>query len=96
MRTLWAGQLPLGEAFWKYALLYGTLASLLATGLALASLAAGLPAAAALAIHFLALPYLLAAVVGVHRSASRYTGPALWARAAEIGVILWAILMAVL
>ncbi|MCT7374843.1 hypothetical protein [Chelativorans salis] len=96
MRALWAGRLPLGEAFWKYALLYGTLASMLATGGALALLAAGMPAAAALAVHFLPLPYLLAAVVGVYRSAARYAGPPLWARTAEVAVVLWAIVMAVL
>ncbi|WP_265519810.1 hypothetical protein [Nitratireductor luteus] len=93
MRALWAGQLPLRRAFWEYALIYGTLASLLATGSALALFAAGAPAAAALAVHFLPLPYLLVAVVGVHRSAARYTGPPIWARLAEVAVVLWAGIM---
>jgi hypothetical protein len=96
MRALWTGQLPLGRAFWEYALLYGTLASLLATGSALALLAAGIPAVLALVVHLLAWPYLLLVVVGVHRSASRYTGRPLWARLAEVTVVLWAVIMAVL
>ena len=95
MRALWMGQLPLARAFWEYALLYGTLASLLATGTSLALIAAGIPAAA-LAVHFLPLPYLLVAVVGVFRSSGRYAGPQLWARLAEIVVVLWAIFFAVL
>ncbi|MCV0393889.1 MAG: hypothetical protein K5872_11685 [Rhizobiaceae bacterium] len=93
---MWAGQLPLGEAFWKIALLYGTLASLLATGSALALLAAGMPVGIALMVHLLALPYLLAAVVGVYRSAARYAGPPPWARLAEVTVLIWAMFMAVL
>lgn len=51
-----------------------------------------MPAALALFIHFLPLPYNIAAGVGVWRSAARYSGNPLWAGLARIVVVIWAIL----
>lgn len=64
-----------------------------ATGAALSALALGAPGPLALAIHLLPVPYLVATVVGVHRSASRYSGPPVWARSAEVAAIAWAGIM---
>ena len=93
MLALWNGQLPLARAFWQYAILYGTIASTAATAAALAGYALGLPGVVAFAVHFLPLPYVLVAAVGVYRSATRYAGPPVWARAAEVAVVIWAGLM---
>lgn len=90
LTELWRGRLPLARAFWKHAVLYGAIANLAATAAALSVLASGWPAPLALAIYLLPAPYVLATVVGVCRSADRYAGPVVWARAAEIAVVVWA------
>lgn len=93
---LWHGQVALGRAFWEYAVVYGSLANLVTTILAFAVLAAGGAGLLALAVHLLALPYNVAAVVGVWRSAARYRGPAGRADLARAGVVVWAILATLL
>ena len=92
---LWRGDLPLGQAFWEYAIAYGTSANLIATGAAIAAATMGLPDIVAVGIFFIPLPYILAAVVGVLRSANKYQGAPQWAAIARIAVILWGALMVI-
>jgi hypothetical protein len=92
LADLWHGRVPLGQAFWGYAILLGSLLNLVTTGAALASFVLGLHPLLALAIHFLSVPYNLLMVVAVWRSAARYQGEALWARLARGAVIAWAVL----
>jgi hypothetical protein len=87
---LWRGELPLANAFWDWAIIYGTILNLLSTVAAFAILAAKWPALLALAVHFAPIPYNAAAVVGVWRSADRYRGPSHWAMFARIAVLAWA------
>ena len=89
--TLWNGQRPLGQAFWLYAMLYGTLANLFSTILSLAALSAGASAVLAAALHLLPLPYNIVAGVGVWRSAGHYRGNPVWATMARITVVIWAV-----
>ncbi len=93
LRALWRGDLPLGLAFWHYAIGYGAIASILATAAAIAAALAGLPDWLAIVLHFLPLPYLIVATVGVWRSAETYSGNAAWATAAKVAAIVWAIVM---
>lgn len=88
---LWHGRIPLAIAFWHNAIIYGSLANLIATIAAYAVLAAGAPAALAITIFLLPAPYNIAVAVGVWRSAARYSGPKIWADLARIAVIVWAI-----
>ena len=90
LSELWSGRLPLSRAFWEHAVIYGAIANLAATGASLSTLVLGFPPALALAVHLLPVPYVAATVIGVYRSADNYTGPPLWARSAEIAVIVWA------
>ncbi len=83
--------MPLGRAFWLYAIVYGTLANLVATLLALATVSSGLPAWLAVAVFLLPLPYNVTAAVGTWRSAGRYSGNPLWATAARVAVVVWVI-----
>lgn len=92
---LWRGELPLAHAFWEYAVLYGTLANLMTTGLAFAVIAAGLPAILAIAIFFSPLPYNVTAVVGVWRSADRYQGRAEWRTLARVAIVIWVLVMTI-
>ncbi len=90
--ALWNGQLPLARVFWLYAIVYGSVANLLATILSLAVLSAGAAGAVAAAIHILPLPYNVVASVGVWRSAGSYRGSPFWAAMARGVVLIWAVL----
>ena len=89
---LWRGDYPLPRAFWDHAIIYGSLANLTATIAALGLLATNAPGLLALAIFLIPAPYNLVAAVGVWRSAARYRGPPVWANAARIAVIIWAVI----
>ena len=93
---LWQGEIGLARAFWEYAIVFGTFAHVLTTALAYGAYVAGAPLWVAAAMFFLAAPYTLLATVGVWRSAERYRGPAKWAHAARIAVVVWAIASIVL
>ncbi len=94
---LWAGRLPLSEAFWVYAIFWGLLINLAATLCSLTLLVAvGGDAAtkdwaplAALALHLLPGPYNLLFLVGVWRSAARPEVTASAALLARAAVIVW-------
>jgi hypothetical protein len=87
---LWRGNIELPRAFWDYAIIYGSLANLFATIVALAMLASNLSGLIALAVFLLPVPYNIVAAVGVWRSAELYRGPPVWANLARIAVIVWA------
>jgi hypothetical protein len=87
--ALWRGEVPLLEVFWTFTITVGTLINLLATGLMFAALAAGIPAAAAVLIHFLPLPYNVLALTAVWRSAQAYQGPKMWSVAAQLAAAFW-------
>jgi hypothetical protein len=93
LAALWRGDIPLGQAFWKYAIAYGTIANIVTTATAIATVAAGLPVVMTIFLLLLPLPYILIAVVGVVRSADKYEGPSKWAIRAKIAVILWGVVM---
>ena len=59
-------------SLWHYAIAYGTIANILARAAAIAAVLAGLPDAVAIGLHFLPLPYVVVAVVGVWRSADKF------------------------
>jgi len=94
--ALWRGDVPLGQAFWGYAIVYGTIANIVATAAAIAAVAAGLPDAVAIGLFMVPVPYILTAVVGVVRSANRYQGPPMWAGVAKVAVIMWGTAMIVI
>jgi hypothetical protein len=93
---LWRGEAGLGRSFWEFAVLYGSLMHLIATGAAFAVIVAGGPAWIAVLIFFLPSPYTILVVVAVWRAAGRYRGPESWSTAARIAVIVWALLATVL
>ena len=79
--ALWRGELPLGEAFWTWAIGIGLLVNLTTSVLFLALLTADRPWAALFVGYALSVPYNVLAGVGVWRSAAHYEGhPALSCR----------------
>ncbi len=88
LKAMARGDMPLPQAFWGFAVIYGTLLNAFTTLLSMGALAAGASGLTVFALHMLALPYNLFAVYAVWRSAERYAGPSHWAVLARIGVVL--------
>ena len=89
VKTLWAGEFPLRQAFWQFAVGYGLLINLV-TSLAFLALLINDANIALVALAFaLPIPYNFVMVVAVWRSADRYSGPKTWADLARIGIVIW-------
>jgi hypothetical protein len=93
---VWRGEIPLGQVFWTFAIGFGTVFNLLATGVSLVAIAGGMPAPAAVAIHFLPIPYNFLVLVGVWRSADAFAGHPAIATSARIAAAAWFALMMVI
>ena len=68
LRALWTGDLPLGEAFWVYAVSIGLTVNVTTSLLFLALIAADRPLAALFVGYVCSVPYNVVAVVGVWRA----------------------------
>jgi hypothetical protein len=87
LQALWQGRVPLGEAFWTWALGVGLVVNV-ATSLAFLGLVTLEMPVIALAVGYgVSLPYNALALVGVWRAAARHEGEALHAELAR-GVTL--------
>ncbi len=95
LRALWAGDVPLGEAFWTYAIGIGLLVNLITSGLFLALITFDRPWSALLVGYALPVPYNVLALVGVWRAAARYRGAAGRADLARIMTVLAMLLFTV-
>jgi hypothetical protein len=93
LRDLWSGKLPLGEAFWTFAIGIGLLVNLTTSALFLALITVDRPWAALFVGYVLSVPYNVVAVVGVWRSASRHQGAAGLADLARIVTIVVMLLL---
>jgi hypothetical protein len=93
LHRLWRGELPLGEAFWSYAVLGGLAVNAVTSLLLLALIAADQPLAALAVGYGLSLPYNLVALVGVWRSAGRHEGAPLRANLIRIVTLAGMILL---
>lgn len=93
LRALWLGELPLGEAFWIWTIGVGVLIYLITTALFLTLVTIDAPWPALLAAYFLSVPYNIAAVVGVWRSAARYQGRAGYADLARTTAVVVMLLL---
>lgn len=95
LRSLWLGEVPLGEAFWTWAMGVGLMVNIVTSGLFLAMVMHDRPWAALLLGYVLSVPYNVLATVGVWRSAARYEGPAAHADLARIAVATAMLLLTV-
>lgn len=71
LAQLWAGEVPLDEAFWTFAVLYGLLINVFSSLAFLALISADRPVLALLAGYGPSIPYNLLVLVGVWRAATR-------------------------
>lgn len=95
LRSLWLGELPLGEAFWTWAIGVGLAVNVTTSALFLAMISADRPWSALVLGYGLSVPYDIVAAVGVWRSAARYDGPAGHADAARFAVVIVMLLLGV-
>jgi hypothetical protein len=85
---LWSGELPLGDAFWTWAVTVGLLVNVTTSILFLLLIFRDQPVAAVVVGYALSVPYNVVATVGVWRSAARYSGPSLHADLARIVTVV--------
>jgi hypothetical protein len=95
LRSLWLGDLPLGEAFWTWAIGIGLLINLTTSVLFLVLITVDRPWEALFVGYALSVPYNVLAGVGVWRSAANYDGPALHAELARITTVIVMLLLSV-
>ena len=92
LQLLWTGELPLGEAFWIYAVVGGLAVNLISSLAFLFLILVDWLLAALVVGYGFSVPYNLVALVGVWRAAARHEGEpghAQWARMVTlIGMIV--------
>jgi hypothetical protein len=93
LRALWFGDLPLGEAFWTYAVSIGLAVNLITSLLFLVLLSWDRPLAALFVGYAVSVPYNVVALVGVWRSAARYQGERIHADLARIVTLIGMVLL---
>lgn len=87
--ALWAGAVPLPQAFWHVGIVQGLIVNLAATILSLTLVALDAPGWTAVAVHFAPLPFNVLFLVGVWRAAARWSGARHWADLARVAIALW-------
>ncbi len=75
LRALWTGNLPLGDAFWTWAVIGGLLVNISTSSLFLMLIMLDQPWLALIVGYGFSVPYNVAVTVGVWRSAERHDGP---------------------
>ena len=93
LRALWSGELPLGEAFWTFAIGIAVVLNLSTTVLFMALATLDRPWPELLGAYLLSVPYNIVALVGVWRSAARYQGRPLHAALARIVALVALVLL---
>ncbi len=94
-KRLWAGDVPLIQAFWDYAIIYGLLLNLI-TDFVFYTLLVNDGNTALIVLAFaLPIPYNVLVAVAVWRSAGCYPGPKKWAEWARVGTVIWMVVLTV-
>lgn len=90
---LWAGDVPLAESFWQYAVLYGLLVNLVTSVLFLALVINEANAVLLVLAYAIPVPYNFVIAGAVWRSADRYPGPREHANLARWVTVIWMIIL---
>lgn len=93
LRHLWKGELPLGRAFWTYAVVLGVAINVLTSGMFLALMVLDQPLAALAVGYGVSVPYNIVATVGVWRAAGRYDGDPAHAELARVATLVGMMLL---
>lgn len=92
---LWTGNVPLAQAVWHYAVIYGLLINAVSSLISFALFTTDVSPLFGLAAIVAPIPYNLLVVVAVWRSADRYEGPSGRAELARLATLVWMILLSV-
>lgn len=95
LHRLWSGEVPLGRAFWSYAVIGGLAVNLITSVSFLILVSADWPLAALVTGYGLSVPYNVVVLVGVWRAAERHEGDRDWATLARIVALIGMILLTV-
>jgi hypothetical protein len=95
LQRLWAGDLPLGQAFWTWAVGGGLAVNVTTSLLFLALVASDRLVLAFIIGYGCSIPYNIVALVGVWRSADRYQGDPALAGAARIVAAVGLVLLSI-
>ncbi len=95
VKHLWAGEVPLKQAVWQYAVGYGLLLNIITTLAFLALIARDANTALIVLAFASPVPYNFLVVVAVWRSANRYPGSETWADLACIGTVIWMVVLTI-
>ncbi len=87
LKSLWAGDVPLQEAFWWYAATCGVLANLVTSGLFLILIIEDVSPWWLVPAFLLPVPYNIFVTVAVWRSAEKFRGDPQWAGLARAATI---------
>jgi phosphoketolase len=93
VKRLWAGDLPLRQAIWEYAVFYGLLINVLTDVLFYALLINDANAALVVLAFVLPIPYNILVIVAVWRSAEHYQGPERSRDLARLGIVIWMVFL---
>jgi len=96
LKYLWAGEVPLPETFWWYAVAYGVLLNSVTGGLFLALIVEKTTLWWLVPAFLLPVPYNTFSTVAVWRSAGRYRGDRKWADLARVATVVGMIVLTVL
>ena len=93
VKRLWAGDLPLPQAIWEYAVFYGLLINVLTDVLFYALLINDANSVLVVLAFALPIPYNIFVIVAVWRSAGRYPGPEKLRDLARLGTVVWMVVL---
>ena len=96
LKSLWAGDVPLPEAFWWYAVAYGVLANFVTSGLFLILIVEDMSPWLLVPAFLLPVPYNIFVIVAVWRSAEQYQGDQKWADLARTATVVGMIIVTLL
>ncbi len=88
LKSLWAGDVPLPEAFWWYAVVCGVLANIVTSGLFLILIVKEVTPWLLVPAFLLPVPYNIFMIVAVWRSAEKYQGDQKWADLARAATVV--------
>ena len=89
LRAFLNGEEPLPRSFWRYGIAYGFVLNATGTTTAMILIMNDGPNWLAAILYGLPIPYNLAALVGVWRSADRWDGEHHWATLARLAITAW-------
>ena len=93
VKRLWAGDLPLRQLIWEYAVFYGLLINVLTDVLFYALLVNDANSVLVVLAFALPIPYNIFVIVAVWRSAGRYPGQERSRDLARLGTVVWMVVL---